>query len=88
MWDDKYLNNQDFSTIYPFFTNEQLNKLELKFLELIQYNTHINFSTYNKYYLVLKAIKTDFPLKPMDIFTKEKYQNFKSLCDKLKYPKN
>ena len=28
MWDDKFLNNSDFSTIYPFFDNEQLNKLE------------------------------------------------------------
>ena len=35
MRDDKYLNNLDFSTIYPFFTNEQPNKFELKFLELI-----------------------------------------------------
>ena len=45
MWDDKYLNISDFSTIYPFFDKEQSNKPELKFLELIQYNTHIKFST-------------------------------------------
>jgi hypothetical protein len=75
MWDDKYLNNSDFSTIYPFFTNEELNKLELKFLELIQYNTHIKFSTYTKYYLELKAVEPDFPLKPMDVFTKQKLEN-------------
>ena len=75
MWDDKFLNNSDFSTIYPFFTNEQLNKLELKFLELIQYNTHIKFSTYTKYYLELKSVEPDFPLKPMDIFTKQKLEN-------------
>ena len=85
MWDDKFLNNSDFSTIYPFFTNEQLNKLELKFLELIQYNTHIKFSTYTKYYLELKSVEPDFPLKPMDIFTKQKLENqSKAMEEKLK----
>ena len=85
MWDDKYLNNSDFSTIYPFFDNEQLNKLELKFLELIQYNTHIKFSTYTKYYLELKAVEPDFPLKPMDMFTKAKLEHqSKSMEEKLK----
>jgi len=74
MWDDKFLNNSDFSTIYPFFTNEQLNELELKFLESIQYNTHIKFSTYTKYYLELKTVEPDFPLKPMDVFTKSKLE--------------
>ena len=85
MWDDKYLNNSDFSTIYPFFDNEQLNKLELKFLELIQYNTHIKFSTYTKYYLELKAVEPDFTLKPMDIYTKAKLENqSKTMEEKLK----
>ena len=28
MWDDKYLSNSDFSTIYPFFDNQQLNVLD------------------------------------------------------------
>ena len=32
MWDDKYLSNSDFSTIYPFFDNKQLNVFEMKFL--------------------------------------------------------
>lgn len=34
--DDNYLNNADFAFIYPFFEIEDLNKLEKKFLELIQ----------------------------------------------------
>ena len=37
MWDDRYLSNGDFATIYPFFTADEINKLEEKFLELIQY---------------------------------------------------
>jgi hypothetical protein len=76
MWDDKFLSNQDFSYIYPFFDIAQVNKLEMKFLELIQYNTHIKFSIYTKYYLELKSlVPEDFPLKPMDIFTMKKLEN-------------
>ena len=71
MWDDKYLSNSDFSTI---FDNKQLNVLEMKFLELIQYNTHIKFSIYTKYYLELKSLVPDFPLKPMDVFTMAKLE--------------
>ena len=74
MWDDRYLSNSDFSAIYPFFDNKQLNTLEMKFLELIQYNTHIRFSIYTKYYLELKSLVPDFPLKPMDVFTMGKLE--------------
>ena len=28
VWDDKYLNNNDFGYIYPFFTTEEINLLE------------------------------------------------------------
>lgn len=69
MWDDKYLNNSDFITIYPFFDNKQLNVLEMKFLEMIQYNTHIKFSTYTQYFLEIKGLEPDCPLKPMDVCT-------------------
>ena len=76
MWDDKFLSNMDFSYIYPFFDITQVNKLEMKFLELIQYNTHIKFSIYTKYYLELKSLAPEeFPLKPMDKFTKLKLEN-------------
>jgi len=75
MWDDKYLSNSDFSYIYPFFDTKQVNTLEMKFLELIQYNTHIKFSIYTKYYLELKSlVPEDFPLKPMDVFTGHKLE--------------
>lgn len=76
MWDDKYLSNADFSYIYPFFDTKQVNTLEMKFLELIQYNTHIKFSIYTKYYLELKSlVPEDFPLKPMDVFTIQKLES-------------
>jgi hypothetical protein len=70
MWDDKYLSNADFSFIYPFFNTKQLTMLEFKCLELIQYNTHIKFSIYMRYYLELKSlVPEDCPFKPMDVFT-------------------
>jgi len=36
VWDDRYLSNADFAYIYPFFTTEEINKLEQRFLELVQ----------------------------------------------------
>ena len=75
MWDDKYLSNADFSYIYPFFDTKQVNSLEMKFLELIQYNTHIKFSIYTKYYLELKSlVPEDCALRPLDVFTIDKLE--------------
>ena len=74
MWDDKYLNNSDFVTLYPFFDNAELNALEMKFLELIQYNTHIKFSLYTKYYLELKGLVPNLPLKQMNVFEMAKLE--------------
>ena len=70
MWDDKYLSNADFAFIYPFFTNEEINKLETKFLEFIQYNVTVKSSLYARYYFELRGLyKNDehFPLEPLDI---------------------
>ena len=51
IWDDKYLSNGDFSYIYPFFEKSQLNILEMKFLEMIQYNVYVKLSVYMTFYL-------------------------------------
>jgi hypothetical protein len=87
MWDDKYLSNADFQFIYPFFNASQFNMLEIKFLDLIQYNTHIKLSIYTKYYLELKSLNPDdFPLKPMDVFTMGNMEKKShNLEEKLKY---
>ena len=76
VWDDKYLSNADFSYIYPFFDTQQLNTLEMKFLEMIQYNVYVKDSLYTKYYLELKTlVPEDSPLKPMDSFTMKKIES-------------
>lgn len=69
VWDDRYLSNADFAFIYPFFVTEEINKLEQKFLELIQYNVTVKSNLYAKYYFELRALYKDnekeFPLKPL-----------------------
>lgn len=70
VWDDRYLSNADFAFIYPFFVTEEINKLEQKFLELVQYNVTVKSNLYAKYYFELRALFKDnqkeFPLKPID----------------------
>lgn len=76
MSDDRFLSNADFAEMYPFFDVKELNVLEMKFLELIQYNTHIKFGIYTKYYLELKSLVPEkFLLKPMDVCTMKKLEN-------------
>ena len=70
VWDDRYLSNADFAFIYPFFVTSEINKLEKKFLELIQYNVTVKSNLYAKYYFELRAlfkgIEKEFPLVPLD----------------------
>ena len=76
VWDDKYLSNADFAYIYPFFDSQQLNILEIKFLEMIQYNVFVKGSLYFKYYLELKTVyPEEISMKAMDIFTMNKLEN-------------
>lgn len=76
VWDDKYLSNADFAYIYPFFDSQQLNILEIKFLEMIQYNVFVKGSLYFKYYLELKSVyPEEITMRPMDIFTMNKLEN-------------
>ena len=75
MWDDKFLSNADFSTIYPFFNTHQINELEMKFLELLEYNTTIKYSIYFNYYINLKhLLPEELPKDPMDIFAMAKLE--------------
>ena len=36
VWEDRYLSNADFAFIYTFFVTDEINKLEQKFLEIVQ----------------------------------------------------
>jgi hypothetical protein len=97
VWDDRYLSNSDFAFIYPFFESEELNRLELKFLELIQYNLTVQTKLYAKYYFELRSLykdhhKREFVLKPltnreidnMEIMAKECLDHFEGVGVKAK----
>lgn len=70
MWDDFYLSNADFGFIYPFFPTEEVNRLEMKFLELIQYNVTVKANLYAKYYFEMRALFKDneleYPKEPIE----------------------
>jgi hypothetical protein len=84
IWDDKYLSNGDFSYIYPFFEKSQLNILEMKFLEMIQYNVYVKLSVYMTFYLELKTLvfeeNVNKPLSRYDVNKME--HNIKSKVEK------
>lgn len=70
VWDDRYLSNADFAYIYPFFTTEEINSLEKRFLELINYSVTVKSALYAKYYFELRGLFNenlqDFPLMQLD----------------------
>jgi hypothetical protein len=55
MWKDDFWCNEAFVNYYPFFSLEQLNELELKFLEYMDYKSFISDETYQENYKVLQA---------------------------------
>ena len=71
VWDDRSLHNVDFSFFCPMFTLKEINHLEKKFLELIDYDVSITASLYAAYYFQLRTlcqrVDRKFTLKPMDV---------------------
>lgn len=76
MWDDQCCTNGYFAEIYPFFTTEQVNQLEMTFLKLLQYNTHIKFSQYYQYLNIKELIPEPLPEKPMSKYDRKKLENY------------
>ena len=71
VWDDwPFLSNADYAFVYPFFTTGQINRIERKFLELLQYDVIVKPNVYVKYYFELNALSKNFaperPQKPID----------------------
>jgi len=69
VWDDKSLLNVDFSVICSAYTLKDINNLEKKFLELLEYNVSITASLYASYYFELRTLceksERSFTLKPL-----------------------
>ena len=70
IWDDDSLENVHFPKVMSDVTNFEINKLEQKFLELIQYNVTVKSNLYAKYYFELRALFKDnekeFPMNPLN----------------------
>merc|ERR1719487_582900 len=85
VWDDQSLLNVDFSVICNAYTLQDINKLEKKFLELIEYNVSITASLYASYYFELRTLcekaERDFMLKPL---SEEQKRNLESKSNELK----
>ena len=71
VWDDRSLHNVDFSIFCPMFTLKEINFLEKKFLELIDFDVSISASIYASYFFQLRTlcqrVDRDFTLQPMDV---------------------
>ncbi|KAL8431438.1 hypothetical protein ACSSS7_005267 [Eimeria intestinalis] len=57
VWDDQLLSNASFARIYPFFTRDEMNRLEATFLDLLHFEVVVKPSTYAKYYFELRAVQ-------------------------------
>ena len=58
-YDEPYLSNGQFSHIYPFFTTNDINRLEKRFLELINYDVYVKPIVYIKYYFELTGFSSN-----------------------------
>jgi len=56
VWDDTPLINADFSILYPALTVKEINFLERKFLELLEFKLTVSSSLYAQYYFELRSI--------------------------------
>lgn len=56
VWDDTPLINADFSILYPALTVKEINFLERKFLDLLEFKLSVSPSLYAQYYFELRSI--------------------------------
>jgi hypothetical protein len=68
VWEDESVWNIDFLDLFPLLTLVDLNNLENRYLELLQFNVLIVGSEYAKYYFELRALSQfdSFPLEPLN----------------------
>jgi hypothetical protein len=62
VWQDWSSWNIEFANVYPQFSLESINKLELQFLKMVKWDLYISSSLYAKYYFALRSLleKQDF----------------------------
>jgi len=68
VWEDESVWNVDFLDVFPLLTILDLNKMENRFLEYLQFNVITTGSEYAKYYFELRALSQGerFTLEPLN----------------------
>lgn len=62
VWQDLSSWNVEFASVYPQYSLESINRLELEFLRRVKWDLYISSSSYAKYYFALRSLveKPDF----------------------------
>lgn len=65
VWQDLSSWNIEFASVYPQFSLDAINKLELEFLRRVKWDLYISSSLYAKYYFSLRSLleKPDFRMR-------------------------
>ncbi|KAH3762590.1 CCNYL1 protein [Pelomyxa schiedti] len=65
VWDDHAVWNADFLTTFDMLTQDDLNKMECRFLNLVEFTVSVSRADYVEMYTSLSRFSADFPLKPL-----------------------
>jgi hypothetical protein len=65
VWQDLSSWNIEFASVYPQFSLDAINRLEIQFLKMIKWDLYISSSLYAKYYFALRSLlaKQDFRVR-------------------------
>jgi len=65
VWQDLSSWNVEFANVYPQFSLDAINRLELQFLSMIKWDLYVSCSLYARYYFALRSLleKKDFRLR-------------------------
>lgn len=77
VWDDTPLINADFSILYPALAVKEINFLERKFLDLLDFKLTVSPSLYAQYYFELRSIceESNLTLRPLSKFQSRRLEN-------------
>jgi len=87
VWDDTPLINADFSVLYPVLKAKDVNALERKFLELLDFKLSISPALYAQYYFELRSICEEH-MRSVKPLSKEQEQKLERLHLSLVYQKD